>query len=172
VSSAEQQGILVTTGYVLSVGSPDAINAPSPSQRPAGDPRFKNIVSPDKIDVAGVKLGMSLDDVRAVLKSKKLLDYYESMETLGHFDSTKVAQPIASGRFVNVIAAWTPPPSSPAGDTFAEDGESYEVMFTPVPGRERAMAIVHSAAYSPANAVREMALENALVKKYRRLRRI
>jgi hypothetical protein len=28
------------------------------------------------------------------------------------------------------------------------------------------MAIVHSAAYSPANAVREMALENALVKKY------
>jgi len=163
--SAEQQGILVTTGYVLSAGAGGTIAPPPPPQRQAGAPALPD-VSPDKIDVAGVKLGMSLDDVRAVLKSKKLLDYYESMETLGHFDSTKVAQPIASGRFVNVIAAWTPPPSSPAGDTFAEDGESYDVMFTPVPGRERAMAIVHSAAYSPANAVREMALENALVKKY------
>ncbi len=163
--SAEQQGILVTTGYVLSAGAGGMI-APAPPQNPVGAPALPG-VSPDKIDVAGVKLGMSLDDVRAVLKSKKLLDYYESMESLGHFDSTNGAmQPLASGRFVNVIAAWTPPPSSPVGDTSAEDGESYEVMFTPVPGRERAMAIVHSAAYSPANAVREMALENALVKKY------
>ncbi len=164
--SAEQRGILVTTGYVLSAGGGGMIAPAPPPQRQAGAPALPD-VSPDKIDVAGVKLGMSLDDVRAVLKSKKLLDYYESMETLGHFDSTKRAmQPIASGRFVNVIAAWTPPPSASVGDPFAEDGESYEVMFTPVPGSERAMAIVHSAAYSPANAVREMALENALVKKY------
>jgi hypothetical protein len=39
-------------------------------------------------------------------------------------------------------------------------------MFTPVPGKERAMAIVHSVGYSPANAVREIALEEGLVKKY------
>jgi hypothetical protein len=66
---------------------------------------------------------------------------------------------------VNVIAAWTPPPRS-GGDSSAEDAESYEVMFTPVPGKERAMAIIHSVSYSPANAVRERALDNGLVKKY------
>jgi hypothetical protein len=110
---------------------------------------------------------MSPDEVRAILKSKKLFDYYESTETLGHFDSAKGAlQPIANGRFVNVIATWARPPSSPVGDARGEDGESYEVMFTPVPGKERAMAIVHSVGYSPANAVRETALENGLVKKY------
>jgi len=122
--------------------------------------------SPDKIDVAGVRLGMSPDEVRAILKSKKLPDYYESTEALGHFDSTKGAmQPTANGRFVNIIAAWAPPPTSSVGAP-AEDGESYEVMFTPVPGRERAMAIVHSVGYSSANAVREMALEQGLLKKY------
>jgi hypothetical protein len=105
-----------------------------------------NKVSPEKIDVAGVRLGMSPDQVRAMLKSKKLLNYYESAETLGNF----------GGHFVNVIAAWTP----------EEEGEAYEVMFTPVPGKERVMAIVHSAAYSPANAVREAAVENGLVTKY------
>jgi hypothetical protein len=164
--NAEQQGILVTTGYVLNASASGMIAPASPAHRPAGAPTLNN-VSPDKIDVAGVKLGMSPEQVRAVLKSKKLLNYYESAETLGNVDSTKGAvQSMASGRFVNVIAAWTPPPSSPVGDTFREDGEAYEVMFTPVPGKERAMAIVHSAAYSPANAVREMAVENGLVTKY------
>jgi hypothetical protein len=123
-------------------------------------------VSPDKVDVAGVRLGMSPDEVRAILKSKKLPDYYESTEALGHFDSTQGAmQPMANGRFVNIIAAWAPPPTSSVGAP-AEDGESYEVMFTPVPGRERAMAIVHSVGYSSANAVREMVLEQGLLKKY------
>jgi hypothetical protein len=173
---AEQQGILVTTGYVLNAGAGGMIAPASPAQRPAGAPTVNKMppdkmdvagarqgVSPDKIDVAGVRLGMSPGEVRAVLKSKKLLNYYESAEALGNFGSAKGAiQSMASGRFVNVIAAWTPPPSSPAG----EDGEAYEVMFTPVPGKERVMAIVHSAAYSPANAVRERAVENGLVTKY------
>ena len=162
--SAEQQGILVTTGYVLSVGAGRAIAPALQAPSPAVVPALPG-VSPDKIDVAGVKLGMSLDEVRAVLKSKKLLDYYEATETLGDVDSTKGAVHPRSGRFVNVIAAWTPP-ASPMGDTVGGDGEAYEVMFTPVPGKERVMAIVHSAAYSPANAVREMALDNGLVKKY------
>lgn len=107
---------------------------------------------------------MSLDEVRAVLKSKKLREYNESTETLGYLDSAKGAmQSIANGRFVNVIAAWTAPA---AADNFEGEGESYEVMFTPVPGKERAMAIVHSVGYSPANAVHEVTLEDGLVKKY------
>jgi hypothetical protein len=105
--------------------------------------------------------------VRAVLKSKHLLDYNESAETLSYLDSIKgVMQAIPNGRFVNVIAAWTAPPLSAAADTFAVDGESFEVMFTPVPGKERAMGIVHSVGYSPANAIHEIALESGLVKKF------
>ena len=121
---------------------------------------------PDQIDIAGVKLGMPPDEVRAVLKSKKLLRYDESTETLSYLDSTKgLMQPLAGGRFVNVIAAWTPPPTA-AGNPYAVDGESFEVMFTPTPGKERVMGIVRSVGYSPANAVRETALESALIRKY------
>jgi hypothetical protein len=109
---------------------------------------------------------MSPDEVRAALKSKNLLDYHESAETLGYLDSTSgLMHSIPNGRFVNVISAWTPPPPS-AGDSLEADGESYQVMFTPVPGKERAMGIIHSVGYSPPNAVRESALEAGLISKY------
>jgi hypothetical protein len=161
-SSAEEQGSLVTAGYVLSPTVSAKIAPAAPSQKPVA-PALPD-VSPDKLDVAGVKLGMSVDQVRSVLKSKKLRDYYESTETLGHPESAKAATQSAGGRFVNVIAAWTPASSAP-GD-LGDDGESYEVMFTPVPGQERVMAIVHAAAYLPADAVHEAALAEGLVKKY------
>jgi hypothetical protein len=173
-ADAQQQGLLVTTGYVLGVTAA-RVTAPAPkAQVPAEIPPPPPVAaatsldgSPSRIDVAGVKLGMSPDEVRAVLKSKKLLDYDESAETLSYLDSAKgVMQPIANGRFVNVIAAWTPPPPASAGGSFQVDGESYEVMFTPDPGKERAMAIVHSVGYSPANAIHETALESGLVNKY------
>jgi hypothetical protein len=160
---AEKQGMLVTTGYSSKVSAGGVIAPASQAPMHAGVPAFPE--APDKVEVAGVKLGMSPDEVRAILKSKKLFGYSESTETLGHFDSTKGAlQPIANGRFVNVIATWAPPPS--VGEARGEAGESYEVMFTPVPGKERAMAIIHSVGYSPADALRETALENGLVKKY------
>jgi hypothetical protein len=194
---AEKQGMLITAGYVwrpptggdiapsphaqtpaetpapqaqtlqaqtLQAQTPQALAPQLPASAEAPAPPY---ASPDQIDIGGVKLGMSPDEVRAVLKSKKLLEYNESAETLVYSDSIKGAmQPIANGRFINVIATWTPPPSSPVGDTFEGDGESYEVMFTPVPGKERVMAIVHSVGYSPANAIHEIALENGLAKKY------
>jgi len=109
---------------------------------------------------------MSPDEVRAVLKSNKLLDYNESAETLSYMDSARgIVQRVPNGRFVNVIAAWTPPPGS-TGDNLEADGESYEIMFTPVPGKERAMAIVRSVGYSLTNAIHESALESGLIKKY------
>ena len=152
--SAEQQGNLVTAGYVVGAGNDGATGPALPEQRQTGGP-VPIGVSADKIDVAGVRLGMSPDQVRSALKSKKLLDYFESAQTLSNPDSAR-HRSLTDARFVNVIAAWTASP----------EGESYEVMFTPVPGRERVMAIVHSAAYSPADAVRERAVENALVTKY------
>jgi hypothetical protein len=184
---AEKQGLLITAGYLLKAPvagttaaappspppAPAPASAPSPpvlaataplAPLPAAPPAPAPTAAPTKIDVAGVTLGMSLDEVRAVLKARKLREYKESSETLGYLDSAGGAmQSIAGGRFVSVIAAWTP---AAAADTFEGDGESYQVMFTPVPGQERAMAIVHSVGYSPANAVREVALENGLVAKY------
>jgi hypothetical protein len=161
--SAEQQGTLVTDGYVL-IAAAAGNSAPAPAvQKQSRAPALPE-VSPDKVDVAGVRLGMSPDEVRVVLKSKKLLNYYESTQSLNQVDST--ADAAAKQRYVNVVAAWTPPASVPADDAPGQSGESYEVLFTPVPGRERAMAIVHSAAYSAASAVREATLANGLVKKY------
>jgi hypothetical protein len=172
-ADAEQQGMLVTAGYGMS-GAARGASAPAVPAQTSAEAPTPPVLTPDRVDVsftqidiAGVKLGMSPDEVRAVLKPKKLLEYNESAETLSYLDSTKGAmQPIPNGRFVNVIAAWTPPQSSSAGDAFDVDGESYEVMFTPVPGKERAMAIVHSVGYSPANAIHEVALESGLIKKY------
>jgi hypothetical protein len=173
-ADAQQQGMLITAGYGAS-GTPNGANAPpvhaQTSTEAAPPPPVASVnkidASANQIDIAGVKLGMSPDEVRVVLKSKNLLDYNESAETLSYLDSAKgVVQAIPNGRFVNVIAAWTPPPPSSASDSFEVDGESYEVMFTPVPGRERAMGIVHSVGYSPANAIHEIALESGLVKKY------
>jgi hypothetical protein len=153
-ASAEQQGILATNDYVLS-GRLAGANAPAPAPVPPAAPPAPNQdtpnrdTSPVRVDVAGVKLGMSPDEVRAVLKSKRLLDYYESSDNLIRASS--------GTRFVNVIAAW-----SAAGD----EGESFQIMFTPVPGKERAMAIVHSMGYSPGSVVREVDLKRGLVAKY------
>ena len=123
-------------------------------------------MAPDRIDVAGVKLGMSPEAVRTVLKSKNLRNYKEWTETLSFLGSTGTTQPIPNGRFANVIAAWTPSASGAPGEDFESDGESFEVMFTPVPGEERAMAIVHTQGFSRQNAIHETALDDGLAKKY------
>jgi hypothetical protein len=175
-ANAGQHGMLVTAGYnvggnssagATSAAAASSVEPPIPKAAAisAAVPSRKTDAPSQPIDIGGMKLGMSPDEVRAVLKSKNLLDYNESAETLGYLDPAGLMHPIPNGRFVNVIAAWTPPPSS-AGDTFEVDGESYQVMFTPVPGKERAMAIIHSVGYSPPNAIRESALDSGLIRKY------
>jgi hypothetical protein len=120
----------------------------------------------DHIDVAGIKLGMSPDAVRAALKSKNLRSYKEWTETLSTLSGAGASQPIPNGRFVNVIAAWTPPAAAAADGDFEGAGESFEVMFTPVPGAERAMAVIHTQGFSRQDAIHETALDEGLVKKY------
>jgi hypothetical protein len=159
--TAEQQGILITNGYVLK-GPAAAANA-SPSAAPSvpavpavpaapmPPPTRAEVHAPidsaaATLDVAGLRLGMSVNEVRGVLKAKDLLDSFESREFLG--------RPSAARRFVNVIVART------------ADEESYAVMFTPVPGRERAMAIVHATHYGRGADIDERALARELVKKY------
>jgi hypothetical protein len=185
-ANAERQGILVTSGYVLSGAAGSASAPPSQTKRPADVTAVQSVppemnappdmvaspdksappgngVSDDSIDVAGLRLGMSPEQVRAVLKSKRLFDYYESAQNLSD-DPAVGMQLSAAGRFVNTMAAWTS--ASPAGGASTADGEAYEVMFTPVPGKERAMSIVHSMSYSSENAVREMTVDSGLVKKF------
>ena len=174
---AEQLGVLVTTGYVLKVtvtnppqparvaptvapvapAPPAASPAPVPAQNTMEDAN-KGGTPANRVDIAGVKLGMSPDQVRAVLKSRMLSDYYESTDTL---------QSGAGSHYVNVIAAWTSAAGAAAAEDAAGDSESFEVLFTPVPGKERALAIVHSTAYSASTAIHATVLSNGLVAKYR-----
>ncbi len=110
---------------------------------------------------------MSPDEVRAVLQAKGLRDLKERSDSLGYRDANGgKMQPIANGRFVSVIAAANSAAAAAPAGSLETDGESFEVMFTPVPGHERAMAIVHTIGYAPANASQETALETGLIDKY------
>jgi hypothetical protein len=212
-AKAEQQGILVTEGYVLTgraalgvaraqqqaqrlsaqspppapTQSPAAGPAPGPAPSPPPAPAPAAVApsaptlaaappatsspapAPDtiaRVDVSGVKIGMSLVEARAVLKSKKLPQYKEWTETLSYIDGGNGApQPVPDGRFVNVIATWSAPSAAGSGG-LESAGEAVEVMFTPEPGKERVMAIVHSVGYPVSHAIHESALEDGLVKKY------
>lgn len=174
---AEQLGVLVTAGYLLKVTVTNAPQPaytapavapaasvpsaapppPAPAQNTTEDAN-KGGAPVNRVDVAGVKLGMSPDQVRAVLRSRMLSDYYESSETL---------QSSAGSHYVNVIAAWTPAAGTAAADGAGGDSESFEVLFTPVPGKERALAIIHSTAYAASTAIHATVLSNGLVAKYR-----
>jgi hypothetical protein len=198
-TKAEQQGIFVTDGYVLSgraaLGVARAQRAqtpPAPVQTPAAQPLQSPGSAPaqvsvapassappaparapaptpakiDRVDVSGVRIGMSLDEARAVLKSKRLPQYKEWTETLSYVDGGKgTPQSIPNGRFVNAITAWSAP-AAVAGDRRESAGEAFEIMFTPEPGKERVMAIIHSIGYALPHAIHERALEDGLVKKY------
>jgi hypothetical protein len=158
-SDAEKQGLLMTNDYATGISAAGLAVKPPPQPLAPADPQPPTSAPPTQtqtaaasppdassVEVAGVRLGMSPDEVRAALRAKNLPEYYESAGALRR----------SAGRFVNIIAAWA----------LGEDGESYEVMFTPVPGKERAMAIVHSGMYSSANAVREASFQTGLMQKY------
>lgn len=165
-SKIEEQGRLVTSGYVVKLGpkatpaqsTPRTVTPAVPLQDTATPPATPVPNRPagatDRIDVAGIRLGMSPEQVRAVLKARFLQNYFESMGTLGSAAGTRAP----GTRFVNEIAAWT------AGTSDA--AELYEVMFTPVPAKERVMAIVHSTAYPSGAGVSAGSLQSGLVAKY------
>jgi len=110
------------------------------------------------VDVAGIRLGMSVEAVRSVLRSKQPAEYVEYTAALGPESYRR--------RFVNVVAARSPFVSASVSPRGGAAGEYYEVMFTPVPGGEVAMAVVHSVTYASDEAVSETVLDAALQKKY------
>lgn len=143
-----------TTPAVAAAGGSAAAAASAASAAPPPS-------SVSTMDVSGVKLGMSLEQARSTLKSKKLPQYKEWTENLSYNDANNTSHPLDQGRFVNVIAAWNPPATG-----LESSGETFEVMFTPDPGKERVLAIVHSVGYPQARAIHETALEEGLVRKY------
>jgi hypothetical protein len=150
--------------------APAPVPPPSPAPAAAAPPAASSLApAPDtiaRVDVSGVRIGMSVDEARAVLKSKKLPQYKEWTETLSFIDGGKGApQPVPNGRFVNVIATWSAP-SAAGGGGLESSGEAFELMFTPEPGKERVIAIVHTVGYPVSRAIHEGALEDGLVKKY------
>jgi hypothetical protein len=171
-SKVEEQGRLVTSGYVVKLG-PKATPTPSTPKAAMSAPATRDTAAPasapptsaapastaERIDVAGIRLGMSPEQVRAVLRTRLLQNYFESADTLGSSPGAHVSTRAVSGsRFVNEIGAWT------AGSS--DEAELYEVMFTPVPGKERVMAIVHSTRYPSGTGVSAVSLQSGLVAKY------
>lgn len=119
-----------------------------------------------QIDVSGVKLGMTVAEVRAVLKAKHLPQYREWKMRLGYFNQIQgTMEPVPNGQFITAIAAWNPGPPAVA-NVFNVDAEAYFVELTPVPGHEMAMRITHTVGYSPSDAVLVTTLEDALAQKY------
>jgi len=160
-----------TAAAVASLPSPPApvpASSPPPAAPPPAAPAAAAVspFSSSMPDVSGVRLGMSLEEVRSVLKAKNLPDRNEWSETLSYRSAGGgTPPPVPNGRFVNVIAA-SSRGAFAADANYDAAGESFEVMFTPVPGHEQAMAIVHTVGYAPANAVHETALESGLIEKY------
>jgi hypothetical protein len=145
---AQEQGMLVTTGYVVNLGP----KAKASASAPVAASTATSVPAPtrsqaDRIDVAGVRLGMSPEQVRSALKIKQLSSYLESAAVLA----------AGGARYVNIIAAWT---------ATSSNEESFQVLFTPVPGKERVMAIIHSASYEGADSSGAAALAGGLVTKY------
>ena len=120
---AEQQGMLVTAGYTVPTPSapppttaaamppPPVQPAPAPPSSapsapavPAAPPVVSRFSS-GMVDISGVRLGMSADEVRTVLRSKNLRDHNEWSENLSYRDETGKTQPVPNGSFVNVMAA-------------------------------------------------------------------
>lgn len=174
-SAVEAQGRLVTSGYVVRLSAraaaaasapPDAGAPPSPPSAAASQPVAPTAPPPSaesaragdalvqKLDVAGIRLGMTPEQVRAALKARSLSNYFEASGSLG---TVSAAAGSTDARFLNEIASW-----GRAGD----DAESFEVLFTPVPGRERVMAVIHSVSYAGTAGVPVASLQGGLVRKY------
>jgi hypothetical protein len=174
-ASSASPGTAVSSALVPSTGA--SVASSSASVASSSVPAVSS-QGAGKIDVGGVRLGMGVEEVRAAVRGRRLLDYWESLGAAGVRSAGAAASAAATGaaaagaasgsaaagaasgaHFVSRIAAWSAPDA-------AGDGESIEVLFTPVPGYERAYAIVHTVAYAPAHAVGQGELDRLLVKKY------
>jgi hypothetical protein len=118
----------------------------------------------DAIDIGGIKLGMSINDALAALKSRNLIVLKEFRPDLGYPDPiTKMMVPIPNTQFVSALLA-----ASVANTPFdvQKDWEIIWILFTPDPGNEHVVQIHRTVNYAVAHAVRETDLDAGLFEKY------
>jgi len=112
-----------------------------------------------RLDVVGVKLGMTPDEARGVLRSRKY-PMHEFVSTLSYVDAaTKQSVRLPNSAFVNALVQ---------SGSFAKHDESdnLTVFFSPSPGRERVVAIAHYNSYSKGKEIRESDMKARLAEQY------
>jgi hypothetical protein len=120
--------------------------------------------APEPLGIAGVRLGMTADEVRAVLKARKY-PMREFQATLSYMDKvTQLPVHIPDSIFINTMVQTGP-------RTRGEPVEKLRVYFSPAPGNERVVAVSHHVEYPRGREVREAALQKAFADKYGELPR-
>lgn len=115
------------------------------------------------VDVAGVKLGMSPEEVRAVLAARKLTGSKEFKHTIAYPDPvTHQYQSIQGTEYLYAIVGWI--------GSFAptDNWQTIDVVFSPQPGHERVVEVSRVVNYSSGDAVALQTLRTQLVGKYGR----
>jgi hypothetical protein len=126
------------------------------------------------VDVAGIRLGMSLNDARAAVKARNLAKSREwSADLTFHDELSGKEIAVPNGHYVNAIAAWTsiPMPPTTSQEYTYPYGEHLIVWFTPVPGEERVVQISYHVGYPYQKSISRSSFEDALAKKYAEFKR-
>jgi hypothetical protein len=119
----------------------------------------ESTTAPESLDIAGVKLGMTADEVRAVLKARKSR-VQEYLATLTYVDSTtQLPRRIPDSMFVNVMVQTI----RPARD---EPTETLTVFFSPIPGHEQVVAVTRRNQYPRDGEVREVDVQRSLANQF------
>lgn len=118
-------------------------------------------------DILGTKLGMTPEEVRPLIKSRRLQNYLELSQNLAYPDPvTRVAVTIPNAHILTFMLAATGNRGYGAFGSLDAAFENFSVAFTPVPGGERAVQITHHVGLTNDNALREDNFYEALIRKY------
>jgi hypothetical protein len=107
---------------------------------------------------------MTVNEVYTALKAKGLPQSKEYKMFLTFRDDSGASHfaRLPNSDFVSEITA---------GTNAGEDHEEFNIHFSPIPGEERVVGIVHTVTYSPRNAIRLVDFENTIAQKYAEFRR-
>jgi hypothetical protein len=122
------------------------------------------------VNVNGIALGMSVNEVATALKERSLPVYFQVEEGLAYSDpitGLPVSIPGTGIRSLIVANNGNKRPGGPEGfiDPPA-DWDGFAAFFTPEPGHERAVLVGRTVGFQKAHAIRRIDLTNSLIEKY------
>jgi hypothetical protein len=120
-------------------------------------------------DIVGLKLGMKVEDARAVINARKLKNYQELIGVSAYQSSTdSQVVKIAGTLTVNHIIAnsHSLAGSDPTSVDPVNPVERLAVSFSPVPHDDRVVIITRTTTYPARHEISQAELRSALVKKY------